>query len=103
MVVRISTRNRRLRECCAVADEEISEGVARSPSVRDQAQKCMQRLWRMRVARIANKVVFERLGKVGQRRDRKADKTIGLQNSGYSFAIVHVMFIQRVRKWIFVG
>jgi hypothetical protein len=43
----------------------------------------MQGLWRMRVARIANsKAVFERLGKLGQRRGRKADKTMGLQSSG---------------------
>lgn len=71
---------------------------------RDKGARCMQGLWRMRVQRIENsKVVFERLGKLGQRRGRKADKTQGLQNSGYSFGIVrsHVIFIQRtVRKWI---
>ena len=71
---------------------------------RDQAARCMQGMWRTRVARIANsKTVFERLGRVGQRRGRKTDKTAGLQASGYSFLVVRrrVTFLQRaLRKWI---
>lgn len=73
-------------------------------AARERAARCMQGLWRMRVARIASsKVVFERLGKLGQRRGRKVDKTMGLQSSGHSFGVVRarVMFIQRAaRKWI---
>ena len=53
---------------------------------RVEGASCLQKLWRIRVQRIANsKVVFKRLGELGQRRGRKLGKTAGLCQSGYSF------------------